>query len=166
TKFAPLALAPLYLAGHRGLAGVRRRDRDRLRPALLYVGAFVATAVLMLAHPAIDPGLATFWERTVGIQAGRESPFSIWGQVDLGTLHTLVKLAAVALALIVALLPRQRTMAQLGALAAAVMIAVQLTAEHWFYLYIVWFLPMLLLAIAAGARPPGSRVRQHLPSPG
>jgi hypothetical protein len=166
TKFAPLALAPLYLAGHRGLAGVRRRDRDRLRPALLYVGAFVATAVLMLAHPAIDPGLATFWERTVGSQAGRESPFSIWGQVDLGTLHTLVKLAAVALALIVALLPRQRTMAQLGALAAAVIIAVQLTAEHWFYLYIVWFLPMLLLAIAAGARPAGSRARQHLPSPG
>ncbi|MGB3099759.1 MAG: hypothetical protein WBB30_10750, partial [Solirubrobacterales bacterium] len=69
-------------------------------------------------------------------------------------------------ALIVALLPRQRTMAQLGALAAAVMIAVQLTAEHWFYLYIVWFLPMLLLAIAAGARPAGSRARQHLPSPG
>jgi hypothetical protein len=161
TKFAPLALAPLYLAGRSGLAGVRRPDRERLRLALLYSAAFLAAAGLMLSHPAIDPGLAVFWERTVGSQAGRESPFSIWGQADLDTLHTAVKLAAVALALGVALVPRERTMAQIAALGAAVMIAVQLTAEHWFYLYIVWFLPLLLLAIAfrgeaiaaAGSRP-------------
>jgi hypothetical protein len=153
TKFAPLALAPLYLAGRSGLAGIRRRDRERLKPALLYGGAFVVTVLLMLAHPAIDPGLAVFWERTVGSQAGRESPFSIWGQVDLEALHTAVKLAAVALALAVALVPRKRTPGQIGALGAAVMISVQLTAEHWFYLYIVWFLPLLLLAVAFRPEP-------------
>ena len=32
-------------------------------------------------------------------------------------------------------------------------VPVQLTAEHWFYLYIVWFLPLLLVAIAAGRDP-------------
>ena len=153
TKFAPLALAPLYLAGRRGLLATRG-DRSALRPALLYAAAFGAAAVLIFAHPVIDPGLATFWERTIGSQAGRSSPFSIWGQADLGFLHTAVKLAAVALALAVALLPRERTMAQVAALGAAVMIAVQLTAEHWFYLYIVWFLPMVLVALAfeGGAR--------------
>jgi hypothetical protein len=145
TKFAPLALAPLYLAGHRGLLAAP--IRPRLRPTLLYGGAFAAAAVLLLAHPAIDPGLATFWERTIGSQAGRESPFSIWGQADLEWLHTIVKVAALALALAVALLPRRRDFRQIAALGAAVMIAVELTAEHWFYLYIVWFLPLLLVAI-------------------
>lgn len=146
TKFAPLALAPLYLAGDRGLLAAP--IRPRLRPILLYGGAFAAAALLLLAHPAIDPGFATFWERTIGSQAGRESPFSIWGQTDLEALHTGVKLAAVTLAVAVALVPRERSPAQIGALGAAVMIAVELTAEHWFYLYIVWFLPLLLVAIA------------------
>ena len=31
--------------------------------------------------PAIDPGLHTFYDRTIAYQAGRNSPFSIWGQV-------------------------------------------------------------------------------------
>ena len=31
--------------------------------------------------PAIDPGLDTFYDRTIAYQAGRDSPFSIWGQV-------------------------------------------------------------------------------------
>ena len=35
---------------------------------------------------------------------------------------------------------------QVAALAAAVMIAIELTADHWFYLYIVWFAPLVLVA--------------------
>ncbi|HKJ36166.1 MAG TPA: glycosyltransferase 87 family protein [Solirubrobacterales bacterium] len=153
TKFAPLVLAPLYLAGKHGLAGLRGSVRERARPALLYAGAFALAAVLLLAHPVIDPGVATFWERTVGSQAGRVSPFSIWGQADLEWLHTLVKLGVVVLAIAIALVPRERTMTQIAALGAAVMIAVEITAEHWFYLYIVWFLPLLLLAITYRAEP-------------
>ena len=33
---------------------------------------------------------------------------------------------------------------QVAALGAALLIALQLTAHHWFYLYIVWFFPLLL----------------------
>ena len=76
-KFAPLILAPLFAAGERGLRPVRRCAR-RSHSAL----AFAAVCALMLAHPAIDPGLATFWERTVESQLDRSSPFSVWGQVD------------------------------------------------------------------------------------
>ena len=37
-------------------------------------------------------GLATFYERTIGTQAERVSPFSIWGQVEsLGWLQTLLQ---------------------------------------------------------------------------
>ena len=31
--------------------------------------------------PAIDPGLTPFYDRTIAYQSGRDSPFSIWGQV-------------------------------------------------------------------------------------
>jgi hypothetical protein len=157
-KFAPLALAPLYAAGERGL-GERWAARDgagerlsRLRPALTFAAAFAAAAALLLAHPAIDPGLATFWERSVGSQLDRTSPFSIWGQVDgIGWLQTAVTALAAALAVALAFVPRRRTIAQVAALAAAVVIAVELTAEHWFYLYIPWFLPALLIALTTAA---------------
>ena len=38
-----------------------------------------------------------------------------------------------------------------AALAAAVLVAAQLVVDHWFYLYLVWFLPPLLLALVAPA---------------
>jgi hypothetical protein len=47
-----------------------------------------------------------------------------------------------------AFIPRKRTLVQISALGAAVIIATQLTLEHWFYLYIAWFLGMLFAAIA------------------
>jgi hypothetical protein len=152
-KFAPLALAPLFVAGQRGLLepgeGSPRLASARLRPVAGFAVAFVAVAVLMLAYPAIDAGLATFWERTVESQLDRTSPFSIWGQEEsLEWLQTLLKAFAIGLAVIVAFLPRRRSLPQLAALGAAVLIAVQLTAEHWFYLYIPWFLPLLLAALA------------------
>jgi hypothetical protein len=156
TKFAPLALAPLYVAGERGLLDWMRERRAQWRPALVCSGALLAAIVLLAAHPAVDPGLATFWDRTVVSQADRVSPFSVWGQADLEWLHRLVEAGAVALAIAVALVPRRRDLAGIAALGGAVMIAVQLTAEHWFYLYIVWFLPMLLVAIAAPRRRPGA----------
>jgi hypothetical protein len=46
--------------------------------------------------------------------------------------------------------PRKRDLRQLAALAAAVTIAVELTATHWFYFYLVWFAP-LTLAVVFGA---------------
>ncbi len=36
----------------------------------------------------------------------------------------------------------------MAALGAALLIGVQLTMHHWFYLYIVWFYPLLLVAMA------------------
>jgi hypothetical protein len=159
TKFAPLALVPLFAAGERGLAwwaeGDRRERlrRPSVRPLAMFSIAFGAAAALMLALPAVDPGLATFYNRTVGSQLDRTSPFSVWGQEgSLEWLQTVVKALAVGLALVVAFVPRRRTLTQIAALVAAVLIAVQLTAEHWFYLYIPWFLGPLLAALACGER--------------
>ena len=42
-------------------------------------------------------------------------------------------------------MPRERGPRQTAALGAAVLIALQLAATHWFYLYVVWFLPFVLV---------------------
>jgi uncharacterized BrkB/YihY/UPF0761 family membrane protein len=96
--------------------------------------------------------LRELYDRTLGYQAGRPSPFSIWGQAPLGWLHTTVKVAAVALALLVAFVPRRPDSRQMAALGAAVLLVVQLAATHWFYLYVVWMLPFVLVAVFGGYR--------------
>ena len=49
----------------------------------------------------------------------------------------------------VAFVPWRRTLIQIAALSAAVIIGVELVLEHWFYLYIPWFLGALLVAMVA-----------------
>ncbi len=146
-KFAPLALAPLFATYRDGGTVVPGPARRAVAVIGWFAAALALTTLGVLAQTAIDPGLAEFWERTIGNQAGRDSPFSVWGQEpSLEWLHTAVKIAAAALALLVAFVPRLRSPATVAALGAAVLLAVQLTLEHWFYLYIPWFLPFLLLA--------------------
>ena len=56
-------------------------------------------------------------------------------------------------------MPRRRDIVTLAALAAAVLIAVQLGVTHWFYLYVVWFFPLVLVAMLGGERSPGGARR-------
>jgi hypothetical protein len=143
-KFAPLILAPLFATGVRGLS-IRS-----LRPAVVFSVAFAAVIALMLVEPLIDPGLATFWDRTLASQLDRSSPFSIWGQVDgIDWLQKSVFGLAALLAFAVAFVPRRRSVVQVAALAAAVLIGLQLAVDHWFYLYIPWFAGPLLIALSA-----------------
>jgi hypothetical protein len=158
-KFAPLALAPLFAVGVRdGPLAAEPQGRRRLglpmRQVVPFSIALVAITALTLAWPAIDPGLSTFWHRTVASQANRDSPFSIWGQTSLGGLHLAVEALTVAFAIAIAFVPRRRTLRQVAALGAAVMIAVQLCLDHWFYLYIPWFFPLLIVALALSPEVP------------
>src|SRR5256885_9987112 len=104
------------------------------------------------------PGLAqdnllAFWHDRISYQAQRGSPFSIWGLWGgLGTEQHLVQGAAAGLALIVAFVPRRRDVVTVAALAAAVLLALQLGVTHWFYLYIVWFFPLVMVAVL-GSHP-------------
>jgi hypothetical protein len=154
-KFAPLALVPLFATGERGLLDRlegRRPAPGALRPVLFFSLAFVVAGALLLAHPAVDPGLATFYDRTIENQLDRESPFSVWGQEpDLEWLQTAVKVGALALAVLVAFIPRRRSLPQIAALSAAALIASQLGIDHWFYLYIPWFVGLTFAALSAGA---------------
>jgi hypothetical protein len=106
-------------------------------------------ALIVMAQTIVDPGLSTFWHRTIASQIDRDSPFSVWGQVpSLEPLRIAVMVALAGLALLVAFRPRRKSVAQVAALCAALLIGTQLIAQHWFYLYLAWFFPLLLVALA------------------
>ena len=108
------------------------------------------------------------YDRTIAYQSGRDSPFSIWGQVpSLEPLRIAILVGdRRACPSLLAFRPRRKSLVQVAALGAALLISLQLTLQHWFYLYIVWFYPLLLVAMAAPAEPSRSRVtRRQEPEP-
>ncbi|MGN6216950.1 MAG: hypothetical protein ACTHN7_08340 [Solirubrobacterales bacterium] len=121
---------------------------------LLFALGFGVVTVAVMLWPAINPGLKTFYDRTIASQAGRESPFSVWGQVpSLEPVRIALLVLMGALSLLFAFVPRRKSLVQLAALSAALLILLQLTLHHWFYLYIVWWFPLLLVALAALETP-------------
>jgi hypothetical protein len=152
TKFAPLALAPL-LATH-GLAELSLARRARA--LALYALAFAAT-IALVSIPALDhDSLHTIYERTFVYQSNRGSPFSVWGLYGLQDVETFAEIAAVALALLLAFVPRRPDVVGLAAACAAVIIAEQLGIEHWFYLYIPWFFGVVIVALFGALSDPSS----------
>jgi hypothetical protein len=155
SKFVAAPLAPMYLTyshGPSSAGGVRARPRAQDtpgRPALLFIlGALLVTAAAM-AWPTVNPGLETFYDRAIASQTGRNSPFSIWGQTSLEPIRIALLVALGALSIGLAFVPRRKSLVQLAALSAALIILLQLTLQHWFYLYVVWFYPLLLIALAS-----------------
>ena len=155
TKFAPLALAPLFAT-------------YRPRRPLAFAAGFGAVCVLALAP--FD--LSLLWDRTLGFQQDRASPFSIWGHYGLpDALQAAAQALAAAFAVAVAFL-RPSDPRALAALAAAVLIALQLAVDHWFYLYLVWFAPLVWVALltrpgagSARSTPPAEAAATPAPAP-
>jgi hypothetical protein len=141
-KFVPAVLGPMLLTWQ-----PEGEERRLTRTAALFAGGFVLVGVAAMLWPAIDPGLKVTFERSLGAQTGRSSPFSVWGQANLEWLHSILLVALAALAVALAFVPRRKSFVQVAALSAALVIGVQLTLHHWFYLYIVWFYPLLLVAL-------------------
>jgi hypothetical protein len=143
TKFAPLALVPVLATD--GLGELSRAKRVR---ALALYGAAFAGAFALVSIPAFShDSLHTIYERTIAYQDNRGSPFSVWGLYGLHGPESVVELAAVALALGLAAMPRRPDLVGLSAACAAVIIAEQLGIEHWFYLYIPWFFGLVMVAL-------------------
>jgi hypothetical protein len=143
-KFGPAALAPLFATG---------TSERRLRSIVIFTVAFALTAAVVFVPFIPDGGVSDLYDRTLGYQANRSSPFSIWGLApSIHFLQTVTRVLAVALALAVAFFPPRKRALQVAALAAAVTIAIQLGATHWFYFYVVWFLPLYLAAVFGSYR--------------
>ncbi len=163
TKFAPLALLPLF-------AGDGLWDRDlagkvRLRKLALFIlGVLVvAGATALIFAPTTSP--KDFWDHTLAYQFGRDAPFSVWGLYGGGwrTAQHFVQGATILLALAVFFVPRRGNTITLAALAAAIMAAVQLSATYWFYLYLAWLLPMALIAFLGRPALTGLLPRRRRP---
>jgi hypothetical protein len=160
TKFGTLLVAPLWASYPDGLR--------RPRTAVLFGAGFVAATlasfwIFFLERHPVDAA-RVFWDRTLGWQLGRESPFSIW---DWGQYHArgipdlhLVQLPLIGLvlagAVAAAFWPRWKSPLQLAALTAALVLGFQLVLTHWFFLYIPWFFPFVAFAVLAPSarRPP------------
>jgi hypothetical protein len=150
TKFAPLALAPV-LATH----GLRELSPARRARALgLFTLAFAATVALVSIPALGHDSLHEIYERTLAYQSNRASPFSLWGLYGWHGAEHVVELAAVVLAVALAVLPRRPDLVGLAAACAAVILAEQLGIEHWFYLYIPWFFPLVMPALLGALSGP------------
>ena len=145
SKFVTAALAPLFA---------------RRSPVVLF-GTLLLVVALVVVPFLPEGGVRELYDRTIGYQASRPSPFSVWGQVEsLEWLQNIAKGAATGLAIIAAFRPSAPDLRQIAAMGAAILIAVELTATHWFYLYIVWFVPFILVALMA-AHATGPRPREE-----
>src|SRR4030095_15441997 len=113
--------------------------------------------------PSLADALRAFWDRTLGFQLDRDSPFSIWdwGQYhaaripELESLQTVSQVGTIVLAGVSMALPRDKGPLELAALSAALLVAFELSLTHWSYLYLPWVLPFVLLALFL----PRTRVR-------
>jgi hypothetical protein len=128
----------------------------------VYGVAFGATVLVAMLPVLLSGDLHYFWHDSIAYQSSRATPFSIWGLWGgLGPVQHLLQGAAVGLAILVAFVPARRGLVEVAALGAAVLISLQLTANYWLYPYIVWFLPLVLVALFAGHPERRSR-----PAPG
>jgi hypothetical protein len=159
TKFVPALLALQFLGEKRG----------RWRYAL----TLVASLAGMLAWPLITSGPANFLDSTFGYQLmrrGAGTQLSIWTYVP-AHLALVARLIGAAALLLLALSPMARSSVpdapvrdapvrdapvrdarQQAALAAALLIGGQLLLGYWFYSYLTWCYPLLVIAVIQ-ARP-------------
>ncbi len=143
TKFLPVLLALQFL-------GVRK-GRGR------YALTLLASLAAMLAWPVITSGPAQFLDSTVGyqlVQRGGGAQFSIWTYLPHAALvaRPLLAAALVLLALSPLVRPPVQHPREQAALAAALLIGAQLLLGYWFYSYLTWCYPLLIIAMVQ-ARP-------------
>jgi glycosyl transferase family 87 len=138
TKFLPALLALQFL-------GVRP---GRWRYALTLVVSLAA----MLAWPLITSGPAQVLDSTLGyqlFQRGGGVQFSIWTYLPQMAIvaRSVLAAALVLLALSPMVRPPVQNAREHAALAAALLIGAQLLLGYWFYSYLTWCYPLLIIAI-------------------
>ena len=157
-KLYPLILAPLWV----GYDGLRRKPVVDF--VLGGVGVVLLTfwVVLLDGHPV--RAIELFYERTLAFQGDRVSPWTIYAQVpQLAFLQKPITALVIFLALLVAFVPRRKSLRRLAALSGALVIAFQLTVNYWFYPYVIWFVPFVFVALLL-ATDEKSALDSHQPS--
>lgn len=141
-KLYPLLLGPLWLL----YGGLRKRP---ITDFIIGGAAVIVMTFWVLFLNGNPVGNAVlFFERTLAFQGDRETPWTIFAQVPwLSFLQTPLTILAAILAIVVAFVPRKRTIRRLAAFSAALVILFQLTVNYWFYPYVTWFEPFIFLSL-------------------
>jgi hypothetical protein len=152
-KFFPGALL-LVVARGRGDEG----RRAWAKAAAACIGIFVFTFAIY--WPA--GGLGELWACTFGFQLSRPPDLSFWTIFwDLRWTQKLIEGLTMLLILGLAVMPGRRTIGQIAAVTAAITIALQIPAGHWYYYYIMWFAPMLLVGLFSEHRDGAGAVAEQ-----
>lgn len=146
-KLAPFVALPVWLA--------RYRRRGLVRALLATVLALIGAAVwiVLLGGPS---GLGDM-ARAISFQAERGSLLSLWTLTGADAAQVAVQ-AAVATLLVAGAVRVwiDRELAadprRVAALAAAVLLGVQIAANYWTYAYLPWVFPLLAYALLAERR--------------
>jgi hypothetical protein len=145
-KFAPFALAPVALAPLRG---------RRLAGALAAIAVVSAASLSLVLALGGMPGVVDM-ARAVSYQFTRGSMQSIWSALGIAALQPLGQ--AGVLALLAAVVVKLRLTPSLGldrvrmaAMAAAILIGLQLAADYWAFLYLVWVMPLVACSLLGSA---------------
>lgn len=153
TKLSPLALVPLMLS-YRSSA-----EQPRRRAIQLFTVGFALTSVVVFLPAVSHSSLATFLSRSFGYQLHRSPGYSIWALygdtsgysaavMNISKIvHGLLLALTVGLALTLPLLPRRQDLLGLAAASAAVLIGLQLSDGYFSFSYLLWFLPLVLVAL-------------------
>jgi hypothetical protein len=137
-KFVPAVVAPLFATA----------GPDRWRRITVFASAYVAVTLLLFVPFVPDGGVRELYDRTLGFQAGRAAAGSVWTfTAALDPVQVVVRGTAAALALVVAFVPARKTIQQVAALAAAVLLAFELGLSYWIPSYVVWFAPFVFVAL-------------------
>ena len=117
-----------------------------------YVVSVVVSLAAMLAWPLITSGPAAFFDSTFGyqlIQRGGGVQYSIW--TDMPQVAIVARPVLAAVLVLLALSPLVRAPVQdarqHAALSAALLIGGQLVLGYWFYSYLTWCYPLLIVAM-------------------
>lgn len=153
TKLSPLALVPLMIS-HGPPASGRRRAM------LVFAVAFALATAVVVAPTLLHSSLSAFATRTFGYQLGRAPEFSIWRRLSVGGFpgaswitpasqiaHGLTIALTGGFALALLRVPRRQDLVGLASASAAVLIALQLCDGYYSFTYILWFAPLVLLAL-------------------
>jgi hypothetical protein len=157
-KLAPFALVPIWLAplrGRRLLTGLAGLAGVSLAMVALLVGFGGTGGPAAMVH-------------ALAFQFSRGSPQSLWTVLGVGWLQPLAQAGALALiAGATVRLWRHPELAadrvRIAALAAAVLLALQLVAAYWAFLYIAWVAPLMAVSVLAEPAPHARRTEARAP---
>jgi hypothetical protein len=148
-KVAPLVLLPLWLARLRGAALIRALAACAACAAVVLAGLLALGGL----HGPLD------MVHAMAFQLSRRSMMSIWTAIGIESLQPLMQGLALAIALGGATLVwLDRSVAadprRVAGLVAATLGALQLAANHWAPLYLIWLAPPAMVALLGplGAR--------------